>query len=122
MKHWMLVLILAAGCGSSKSADSPQPAAPEKPTPSAPGSYTDGDANSDEAKQQAAKAVELLQAAKSDPSIKLTAVRSFSQQVVAGMNYKLGLDVSTAAGPREVDVVLFVGVDHHAELTQVTGM
>ena len=111
MTMWAAVFM--AACGGSKA----PPAAATREAPAAvatpahanpmPGGYFDQAVDTDEAKKRAAQAIELLRISQKDPSIALVKIKTFSQQVVAGMNYEFALDVTTAAGPRTVRVTMF---------------
>lgn len=110
MKRWMLAVMIAFGChGSSKEGP---------PT----GAYEATDTNSAEAKQQTEKALSLLRTAKKDDSIQLTSVRTFEHQVVNGMNYKLGLAITSASGPHDIQLTMYVPSSGDPVLTQIDGI
>lgn len=110
MKRWMLAVLIAIGCHGSSN-DKP-------PT----GAYEASEANSAEARQQAEKAIALLRTAKKDDSIQLASVRAFERQVVNGMNYKLGLAITSASGPHDVQLTMYVPSSGDPVLTQIDGI
>ena len=120
--------VVVVGCGNNAQNAAPAHAAPAPSPAPAPaptetpivGGYSNGDVAGADAREQAGHAIALLQ--QKDPSIKLTAITSFAMQVVAGRNFRFELEVSTAAGPRHVSVVMFQGLDQHRELSSVNGL
>jgi hypothetical protein len=120
-----------------------EPAAPPQPTPAAPsigapattapamaapaepplvGGYTRGDVKDPAIGAAAAEAIRLLQARAKDPTLSLVTIRAADTQVVAGVNYRLELDVRSASGPRNVKAVVYKDLAGKYELTSVEGL
>lgn len=142
-----LLLGLAAGCGpaaapppSEPAAPSPAPSPAPAPSPSpspapapspspAPsgaqqqqpvaGGYTAQDPASPDMQAAATKAVELLKTRASDPSLTLGKVLSAQTQVVAGLNYRLRVELGSASGPQTLTLTLYRDLQGGYQLTAV---
>lgn len=138
-----LLLGLAAGCGPAAAPPPSEPAAPSpspspapapspapSPSPSpapsgAPqqqpvaGGYTAQDPASPDMQAAATKAVELLKARANDPSLTLGKVLSAQTQVVAGLNYRLRVELGSASGPQTVTLTLYRDLQGAYQLTAV---
>lgn len=123
-----IVLSLAA-CQASPPAAAPEQAkpapqaaaeqaAPPTPPPGTPkvGGYNPREVGEAPVVQAADEAVKLLRTSENDPSIQLAKIRAVETQVVAGMNYRLDLELTTAKGPKATRVVVFHGLDAKYEL------
>lgn len=83
------------------------------------GNYQDRDVTDESVVAAANEAVKLLQESEADPSIALVKIRKASAQVVAGMNYDLDLDLSTANGPTSKRVIVYRQLNGEYSLTSV---
>lgn len=109
----LFLLALTLSACTTRSTTSPPEAAP----PPAPmvGGFQAREVGDDEVVKAAEEAVKLLQA--SDPSVELVGIRSAQAQVVAGMNYRLELELKTADGEKASRVVVFRALDGEYSLT-----
>ena len=100
----------------------PVAAASEVPAVPKPGGWMNQPVDSSMIATAAAEAVTLLQARTGDPGLALVAIRTAATQVVAGLNFKLNLDVATKDGPRNVTVVMYRNLQKEYRLTSVEGL
>lgn len=83
----------------------------EAPTPQEPenlaGGWAEGDVEEDAVREAAEFAVQE-QARVSGDRLELVSIESVAQQVVAGMNYRLGLNITRNGNPEQATAVVFV--------------
>jgi len=118
----LLVVLTSLSC----TKEAPPPASPPGTAPVAPveraGGYSPDTATAPAIVAASEEALKLLQAKESDPSMKLVSVRKAEAQIVAGTNYRLELELTTAKGPKTVQVVVFKGLDGRYQLTSASGL
>jgi hypothetical protein len=85
------------------------------------GGYMQKDVADKEIVAEAAQAITLLQADRKDPKIALTSIKSAATQVVAGLNYKLELQIKTGSGDKTVTVVMYKDLSGKRKLSDVKG-
>lgn len=123
----------AAATPAAPTAASTEPAAPATTTappqitppvgaPVVVGGYTAADPADAKIQAEAAEAVTLLQQKTRDRTLALDKVRSAATQVVAGINYRLELDVRTSGAVKPVTVVMYKDLQGGRSLTSVEGM
>ncbi len=81
------------------------------------GGYAAGEATAPEVTKAAEEAIKALQEKEADPTLKLVSVKKVETQVVAGMNYRLELEVATAKGAKTLKVVVYRSLDGKHQLT-----
>lgn len=86
------------------------------------GGFSGQDAQSPEVQAAAAKAISLLQAKTGDSTLALAQITSAETQVVAGMNYKMVLEVRSKSGPKTATVVVYRDLKGTYSLTSVSGL
>ena len=120
----VVALVFAVACAGSTVPPAPTPVEPApapEPAPVIVGGWSAQEPAPDDA-TQAEAALALVRTQSGDASIALVAVRGHQTQVVAGMNHKWSLDVTTAAGPKTIEVTVYHALDHTQTLTSVTGL
>lgn len=95
----------------------PAPAPTPAPGPAIAGGYAGQAANDPDVAKAAEEAIKLLQEKEADPTLKLVSVKKAETQVVAGMNYRMELEVATAKGARTLKVVVYRSLDGKHQLT-----
>ncbi len=84
------------------------------------GGYAPRAVNDPEIGLVAKTAVELLGAHERDQTLALVSIESAASQVVAGMNFALGLKVRGKAGERTLEVIVYRDLKDHFALTRAT--
>ena len=124
------VLFTAPGCAARPPAKTgPAPAPTPAPPPAAdtqppgtfpvhgnlPGGWTNQSVDDPGVKAAASQAVTLLGAR--DPSTKLVHLLAAQTQVVAGLNYRLVMELATAKGSRRLAVTVYRDLQNQYRLT-----
>lgn len=104
---------LAWGASAPRCPSSP----PEFP---GPGGYSNQDVRSSEIQEAAQHAVALLRDRTQTPRLYLAGVQWAQAQVVAGMNYRMALDLETHRGRRCAVIVLYKDLEGSYSLSSVT--
>lgn len=73
----------------------------------APGGWTDRSPTDERVVEAAEVAVKELRSALDDPDLSLVSIRVAQTQVVAGVNFRVVLDVTGKAGPRTVAATIY---------------
>ena len=101
----------------AKAPPAPAPAPAPGPAPEIAGGYAGQAANDPDVTKAAEEAIKLLQEKEADPTLKLVSVKKAETQVVAGMNYRMELEVATAKGAKTLKVVVYRSLDGKHQLT-----
>src|SRR5438067_11441662 len=80
-----------------------------------PGAYHPGETGNEQVRAAAAFAVQE-EAKREGDALELKAIVKAEQQVVAGMNYRLNLQVNKGGETKSAEAVVFHGLDSHYEL------
>ncbi len=109
------LLLLVSSCRSSPAVQEPQ----EEQEPQRTGAYSEVPSTDEDVVAAAKQALELLRVRANDDSLTLRAIVHAEQQVVAGLNTKLTLQLSSATGEQRVTVVVYRNLRDEYVLTSV---
>lgn len=93
-----------------------------KEMPHIVGGYESRPVDHADVQEAAVKAVELLQSRQGDPGLRLIQIKSAESQVVAGLNFRLELELQTQSGVKTAKVVVYRDLQNHFQLTSVEGL